>query len=137
MEKLRGSGLVRKPTDAAALQGLPWPDRRLARPASPRKYPIDIERPCPQGCAARKERFMTPMVDQKPSWSTASFDDATDTSPMELSVLGEHLDACTRTRGRWFALRCGVEQMNVFMASRVVTTLALAALLIGSISTWY
>ena len=77
---------------------------------------------------------MTSVVDDRPSWNTASFGDATDTSPMELSVLGEHLDACTRTR--WFALRCSVEHMNVFMLSRVVTTLALAALLIGSISIW-
>jgi hypothetical protein len=72
---------------------------------------------------------MTPVVDDRPSWSTH-------TSPMELSLLGEHLNACTRTHGRWFALRCSVEHMNVFMVSRVVTTLALAALLIGSISIW-
>src|SRR5205085_8018716 len=109
----------------------------LARPSSPRKIPIHINRLCRQSCWARKERFMTPVVDDRPSWSTASFGDATDTSPMELSVLGEHLDACTRTRGRWFALRCRAEQMNVFMLSRVVTTLALVALLIGSISIWY
>ena len=80
---------------------------------------------------------MISVVDDKPSWSTASFRDATDTSPMELSVLGEHLDACTRAQGRWFALRCSVEHMNVFMVSRVVTTLMLAVLLIGSISIWY
>ena len=80
---------------------------------------------------------MISVVDDKPSWSTASFRDATDTSPMELSVLGEHLDACTPAHGRWFALQCGVERMNVFVASRVVTTVALAALLIGSISIWY
>jgi hypothetical protein len=76
------------------------------------------------------------MVDSRSSWRTASFGDAVDTSPMELSLLGEHLDACTRRHGRWFALRCSVEHMNVFMVSRVVTTLALAALLIGSISIW-
>ena len=80
---------------------------------------------------------MTPVVDDKSPWSTASLDDTNDTSPMELSVLGEHLDACSRTPGRWFALQCGVERMNVFVVSRVVTTLALAALLIGSISIWY
>jgi hypothetical protein len=80
---------------------------------------------------------MTPVVDHKPPWSTASFGDASDTSPMELEVLGEHLDACTRTPGRGFALLCGVEHMNVFVVSRVVTTLALAALLIGSIAIWY
>ena len=29
-----------------------------------------------------------------PNWSTASFGDAVDTSPMELSALGEHLHLC-------------------------------------------
>ena len=79
---------------------------------------------------------MTAVCNDKPPWSTASFGDATDTSPIELSVLGEHLDACTPAHGRWFALQCGVERMNCFVTARVVTTLALVALLMGLMSIW-
>jgi hypothetical protein len=66
-----------------------------------------------------------------PSWSTASFGDAADTSPMELSALGEHLDTCQGSRGRLFALHCVAETMHGFVAARLVTTLMAVALLIG------
>ena len=66
-----------------------------------------------------------------PFWSTASFGDTADTSPMELSALGEHLDLCKESHGRWFALQCAAERVNGFLAARVVTTLVVAALLIG------
>ena len=40
-----------------------------------------------------------------------------DTSPMELSALGEHLQHCARrARPRWFALRCAAEALNGFVA---------------------
>ena len=64
-------------------------------------------------------------------WSTASFGDSADTSPMELSALGEHLDLCRASRGRLFDLHCAVERMHGFVAPRFVTTLVLATLLIG------
>jgi hypothetical protein len=73
---------------------------------------------------------MTPPQ-ARPFWSTASFGDTTDTSPMELSALGEHLDLCKGSHGRWFALQCVGEAMNSFIAARFVTTLVLATLLIG------
>lgn len=38
-----------------------------------------------------------------PLWRTASFGDAPDTSPMELSALGEHLDLCIGSKGRTFS----------------------------------
>ena len=67
-----------------------------------------------------------------PHWSTASFGDTADTSPVELSALGEHLNLCQDARGRLFALKCGAEAMHGFVAPRLVTTLAvLAALMIG------
>lgn len=69
-------------------------------------------------------------------WSTASYGDAPDTSPMELSTLGEHLHACTRSHGRWFTLQCVVERVSRFVAARTVTTLAAAALLIGLATLW-
>jgi len=66
-----------------------------------------------------------------PSWSTASFGDGADTSPLDLSVLGDHLDLCKGSHGRLFALQCAAEAMNGFVATRFVTTLAVVALLIG------
>ncbi|HEY5581983.1 MAG TPA: hypothetical protein VIK56_12630 [Rhodoferax sp.] len=66
-----------------------------------------------------------------PSWSTASFGDTADTSPMELSALGEHLDLCKGSRGRLFALHCVAQTLKGFVAARFVTTLVLVALLIG------
>ena len=50
---------------------------------------------------------------------------------MELSELGEHLDHCKGAHGRLFTLRCVAETLNGFLASRLVTTLVVAALLIG------
>jgi hypothetical protein len=87
--------------------------------------------------AAWQERFMTQLVDAGPPWSTASFGDAAATSPMELSVLGEHLDSCKQSHGRLFTLQCLAERMNGFIAARFVTTLAAAALLMSMISMWW
>ena len=66
------------------------------------------------------------------SWSTSSLGDSTDTSPGELSALGEHLQQCQRLSGRTATLRSGVEAVHGFIAGRFVTTLALVALLIGA-----
>ncbi len=74
---------------------------------------------------------MSPPHQTPPFWSTASFGDSTDTSPMELSALGEHLDACKGTSSRWFAVQCVGEAMHGFISSRFVTTLVVATLLIG------
>jgi hypothetical protein len=80
---------------------------------------------------------MNQAFQSKLPWSTASFGDAADTSPMELSALGEHLDSCKRLHGRWFALECAVERMHGFVVARFVTTLVVAALLIGLMSLWF
>jgi hypothetical protein len=66
-----------------------------------------------------------------PNWSTASFGDAVDTSPMELSALGEHLHLCRSLSGRLFVLRCAAEAVRGFVASRFVTTLVVLTLVIG------
>ncbi len=66
-----------------------------------------------------------------PQWSTASFGDTADTSPMELSALGDNMDTCKPLKGRLFVARCAAEAMHGFVASRLVTTLVVAALLIG------
>lgn len=67
-------------------------------------------------------------------WSTSSFGDPADASPMELSSLGAHLDLCKGSHGRLLALHCVAETMHGFVAARFVTTLVVLALLIGAAS---
>lgn len=67
-----------------------------------------------------------------PNWSTSSFGDTTASQPMELAALGEHLSLCQSANRRWSTLRHLGQMMHGFAASRFVTTLALAALLIGA-----
>ena len=69
-----------------------------------------------------------------PLWNTASFQDSTDTSPNELAALGRHLLACKRPHRRLFELQCAAEAMSGFATARFVTTLVVAALLLGTIS---
>jgi hypothetical protein len=70
--------------------------------------------------------------DREPAWSTASFGHAPDTSPLELSTLGDHLDRCSDRSGRWFVLRYRLEVVQTFVASHIVTTLVVA-LLVGAL----
>nr|MDP2192314.1 hypothetical protein [Rhodoferax sp.] len=74
---------------------------------------------------------MNTKVIANPSWSTASFGDAAETSPMELSSLGAHLNMCKGSHGRLVALHCAAESMHGFVATRFVTTLVVFVLLIG------
>jgi len=74
---------------------------------------------------------MTHEFTAPPCWATASFGADADTSPMELSALGEHLHVCKGSRGRLFALYCAADAMHGFVAARFVTTLVVVALLIG------
>lgn len=64
-------------------------------------------------------------------WSTASFGDAADTSPVELEGLGQHLQQCSRPRSRWFALRCGMDTLHQGLLARFVTSLTLLVALVG------
>lgn len=70
----------------------------------------------------------------KSRWSTASFGDTADTSPVELSALGAHLELCQKSHGRLFFLQCAVQTMHGFVVGRFVTTVVLVALLIGVLS---
>ena len=69
-------------------------------------------------------------------WTTASFGESADTSPMELSALGDHLGHCRASRGRLFGLHCAAERLHGFVAPRFMTTLAIATLLIGLGCLW-
>lgn len=65
-------------------------------------------------------------------WRTTSFGGSTDTSPMELDALGQHLSACRRQQGRFLTLRCVAERLHAYVCARMVTSLVVAvALLIG------
>ena len=69
-----------------------------------------------------------------PRWTTASIADATDTAPMELSELGDHVSRCNGCRSRWFALRCAADAVHDFIAPRFVTTLFVAAAVIAVVA---
>ena len=66
-----------------------------------------------------------------PRWTTAAISDAADTLPMELSTLSAHVGDCNGCRGRWFTLRCMADAVHRFIAPRFVTTLVIAAAMIG------
>ena len=66
-----------------------------------------------------------------PRWTTAAISDAADTSPMELSSLSAHVGDCNGCRGRWFSARCMADAVHQFIAPRFVTTLVIAAAVIG------
>lgn len=80
------------------------------------------------------ELVMHNKITAYPYWTTASYGDAADTSPMELAALGAHLDLCRETNHRLFTLRCVAEATNGFISARFVTTLALVALVAGLVS---
>ena len=67
----------------------------------------------------------------RPVWATSSIDGATDTTPMELSALGAHVDRCNGSRGRMFAVHCAADALIGFLAPRFVTTLVVVTLVFG------
>ncbi len=68
-------------------------------------------------------------------WHTTSIGASTDTSPMELDALGQHLSACRRQQGRFLALRCAAERLHAQFAKRIVTSLVVAVVLLIGFST--
>lgn len=72
-----------------------------------------------------------PASRKRPFWATSSLDGGADTSPMELSALGAHVDRCNGSRGRMFGLRCAADSLSGFLAPRIVTTLVVVALVFG------
>jgi len=66
-----------------------------------------------------------------PFWTTVSLGGTTEPSPVELSVLEDHLRVCRRLCGRLFAIRCRADLLHRFVAARFVTTLVVLTLLTG------
>jgi hypothetical protein len=75
--------------------------------------------------------FMSIETHSVPRWATASYGVPADTSPMELSALGQHLDLCRGKHGRLSSLRCAAERVHGFAAARFISTLLVAALLVA------
>jgi hypothetical protein len=87
------------------------------------------------GMNARHPDPFTASSRASPGWSTSSFGHAAIASPAELSELGAHLRTCSCASGHLFALQCGGEAVHGFLAARIVTTLVVAAVLIGALVT--
>ena len=64
-------------------------------------------------------------------WATSAHADAAETSPMDLSALGAHVDRCNCSRGRLFALKCAADAVVGFVAPRFVTTVVVVVFLFG------
>jgi hypothetical protein len=75
--------------------------------------------------------MLSPAAGLRSVWATSSIDGAAETSPMELSVLGAHVDRCNGSRGRWFELQCAADALVAFLAPRLVTTLVVVGLVFG------
>lgn len=80
---------------------------------------------------------MTTQPVDIPNWSTSAFGTSAETTPMELSALGDHLNLCQSPHARWLAMHSVAERVHGFAASRFMTTLALAALLLAAIAFLY
>ena len=52
-------------------------------------------------------------------------------TPLDLSILGEHLGCCQLTHRHWFALHDMADAMVGFVSSRFVTTLGIIGLVVG------
>ncbi len=68
-------------------------------------------------------------VGRPPFWATAA--GSPDTSPLELSALGDHVGRCNGSRGRLFALGCVADAVVGFVAPRFVTTLVAVLIVFG------
>ena len=66
------------------------------------------------------------------TWTTSTLGAQADTSPLELSALGDHLGRCQTGRGPMFALRCAADATHGLVAPRFVTTLVVAAVLLSA-----
>lgn len=66
-----------------------------------------------------------------PQWSTTCHGDSTDTTPMDLSALGDHVSRCRAASSRFGGLQCAAQAVHGMVSSRFVTTLALTAAIIA------
>ena len=72
-----------------------------------------------------------PMSTPRQAWCTAARSDASKSSGTDLLVLGAHLSACPQMHRHLMTLHGAATAINGFVASRIVTTVVVVALLIG------
>jgi hypothetical protein len=65
------------------------------------------------------------------SWSTSTQGHPVGSSPVDLSALGEHMEACQGGHRHLTRLHCVAQSMHGFIASRLVSSLVLVAVLFG------
>jgi hypothetical protein len=75
-------------------------------------------------------RAVPPGTPSRP-WATASHADLAETSPMDLTALGAHVDRCNGSRGRLFAVKCAADAVVGFIAPRFVTTVVVIVFIFG------
>ncbi len=66
-------------------------------------------------------------------WRTSCEGHIADTTPMELSALGEHLAVCNASGPRRVALHCGVQRLMAIVMTRLVSAAALTVALIAAV----
>lgn len=64
------------------------------------------------------------------AWSSALDRDRTVASPMDLSVLGEHLGLCQARHAHLVSVHCAAQSLRGFVATRLMTTAVVLALLL-------
>ncbi len=70
-----------------------------------------------------------------PHWSTSAFSAETDTSPLELNALQDHMHLCKGRTGRLFRLHCGADALHGWVAGRFATVL-LGLMLLLALAGW-
>lgn len=65
------------------------------------------------------------------TWETSSYGQSAETTPMQLSALGEHLSQCSQPHDRLAALQMGAEVLRAFVLGRLVTTAAVVLAVLG------
>jgi hypothetical protein len=68
-----------------------------------------------------------------PRWTTSSYGETTETTPMELADLGEHKAQCSAAHARLVAMQCSALRLHGVVTGRLVTTLAVVAALIAAL----
>lgn len=100
-----------------------------AKPGSADKFLLNPT--CPPAVTINPGFHMNILATSSDCWTTASRGHAADTSPGDLFALGEHLDSCKALQGRLFALHRPASMLHGFVAARFVTTVVVAAVLMG------
>ncbi len=67
-------------------------------------------------------------------WATAADGSAPETSPGELTMLGDHLACCKTGAGSW---RAAAEHLHGFAAPRVITTLAAVTAVLAAAAVFF